>query len=128
MPIDNACIQVYTRYMNTTFSTYSYLTTARIAGGGYIVEGQRDHLPAQDARLVVGDYTITAKNWKGTRCYLNAYANGRKIFDGCFIGLRDWSCDDGRKQAYAINFDKVVGQHISAELADAVVKFLAEVW
>jgi hypothetical protein len=114
--------------MTATFSTYAYLSATRISGGGFIVEGQRDRLPAGDARRKVGDYTITAKNWKGQRCYLAAYADGRKIFDGCFIGLREWSCDEGRKQAYAINFDKVVGQHISQELADAVVKFLTEVW
>lgn len=112
----------------TTFSTYSYLTASRICGGGYIVEGQRDHLPAEDRRMKVGDYTITAKGWKGQRCYLAAYVGGRKIFDGCYISLRDWSSECGRMQAYAVNFEKVVGQHISPELADAVVKFLEEVW
>jgi len=114
--------------MEATFSAYEYLSATRICGGGFIVEGQRDHLPATDARMTVGDYTITAKGWKGMRCYLSAYANGRTIFDGCYIGLREWSCDEGRKQAYAVNFEKVVGQHISAELAAAIVEFLRKVW
>jgi hypothetical protein len=47
---------------------------------------------------------------------------------GCYIGLREWSSGSGRMQAYAVNFDKVVGQHVGQELADAVVEFLAEIW
>ena len=111
----------------TAFSTYEYLWTSRIYGG-FIVEGQRDHLPAADARMKIGDITITAKNWKGQRCYLAAYECGRKIFEGCYISLHEWSSGDGRMQAYVVNFDKVVGQHVSQELADAVVEFLAEIW
>ncbi len=113
---------------DTTFSTYEYLWASRICGGGFIVEGQRDHLPAADARMKIGDYTIAAKIWKGQRCYLAAFSNGRRIFDGCYISLHEWSSGDGRVQAYAVNFDKVVGQHISAELAAAVVEFLNAIW
>ena len=114
--------------MDATFSTYSYLNSTRICGGGFVVEGQSDHLPAEDARMTVGDYVIVAKNWKGQRCYISAYLDGRKILDGCYIGLREWSSGSGRLHSYAVNFDHVTGQHISQELADAVVKFLLEVW
>lgn len=114
--------------MTATFSTYTYLNTTRLCGGGFIVEGQADHLPASDAKMKVGDYTITAKNWNGTRCYISAFLNGRRIFDGCYIGQREWSSENGRMTAYAVNFDKVVGNFISNELADAVVEFLRRVW
>lgn len=114
--------------MKPTFSTYSYLNSTRICGGGFVVEGQANHLPAGDTRMKIGDYVIVAKNWKGQRCYISAYLDGRKIFDGCYIGLREWSSESGRLQSYAVNFDHVAGQHISRELADAVIKFLTEVW
>mgnify|MGYP001321807640 FL=1 len=114
--------------MGATFSTYSYLTSSRICGGGFVVEGQSDHLPAADTRMKIGDYTIIAKNWNGKRCYLSAYLDGRKIFDGCYIGLREWSSESGRMISYAITFDKVVGGFISGELASALVDFLRKVW
>ena len=113
---------------DATFSTYEYLSVIRIYGGGFVVAGQRDHLPTSDTRMKIGDYTITAKLWKGMRCYLTATIDGRKIFDGCFIGLREWSSETGRMQSYAVNFDKVVGQHISNELASALVEFLNKIW
>lgn len=114
--------------MGATFSTYSYITSSRICGGGFVVEGQSDHLPAADTRMKIGDYTIIAKNWNGKRCYLSAYLDGRKIFDGCYIGLREWSCDSGRVSAYSITFDNVVGGFISSELASALVEFLKRIW
>lgn len=114
--------------MEATFSTYSYVSLSRICGGGFVVEGQTDHLPATDARLKVGDYVIVAKGWMGKRCYLSAYLDGRKIFDGCYIGLREWSSDAGRMASYAINFDGVVGGFISQNLAEALVEFLERIW
>lgn len=113
--------------MEATLSTYSYISKSRAYGGDYKVEGQGDHFP-QDTRAKVGDYTITAKNWKGIRTYIGATQDGRRIFEGCYIERREWSNENGRTYAYSINFDKVAGQYISEELADAVVKFLQEVW
>jgi hypothetical protein len=114
--------------MEANFSTYSYLNPSRICGGGFVVEGQSDHLPSEDARMKVGDYVIVAKNWKGQRCYISAYLDGRKIFDGCYISLHEWSSGAGRMASYAINFDKVVGGFISQDLANALVEFLKKVW
>ena len=114
--------------MEATFTTYSYLTSTRMSGGGFVVEGQSDHLPSADARMKVGDYTIVAKNWNGQRCYISAYLDGRKIFDGCYIERHEWSSSTGRMASYAITFDKVIGGFISQELASAVVDFLKKVW
>jgi hypothetical protein len=35
--------------MTATFSNYTYLSATRICGGGFVVEGQRDHLPTSVA-------------------------------------------------------------------------------
>jgi hypothetical protein len=114
--------------MEAKFSDYSYLSIHRVFGGGFVVEGQSNHLPPSDVRMKIGDYVIVSKNWKGQRCYISAYLDGRKIFDGCYIGLREWSSDMGRMASYAINFEKVIGSFVSQDLADALVIFLKKVW